>query len=228
MRVSHVPTSESCRTDTRSLKNLAKSKGAGIGGQLPTVDEPSEIHYLDELRMAVDVMGTESAGRMSITAGLRSPHAVRAGVIGLFLQNTCGRIAVGEGVAVVTEIDLSIFDPALDVQEIRSYGRLVKGGWSAVVVEGWVYSGHPERTLSHAISRWAPVAHPRSDDQHNAAQVNNEVNQTYADDILELIGIEGPQEEPSFESAPRHFPSRRGNHSVAWWRPSDDGGRSRL
>ncbi len=77
----------------------------------------TEEHYSQAIGITITADAAGTIGRLPITSPVLSPDAIRAGVIGVFFQQTCGRVAsrVSGYSVVIADMDLSIFRAGLAI-----------------------------------------------------------------------------------------------------------------
>ena len=100
-----------------------------------------------------------AVGGMRLRHDLRTPDGLLAAPLGIALLDTAGINVDAIGRCAPTQIDVTVFDSAHDVAEVRIFGEIVREGRSQMFTEGrFEDAARPGRVIGFGTTSWAVMA----------------------------------------------------------------------
>ena len=98
----------------------------------------------------------EAEGRLTVREDLRGPVGLLAAPLGIALLDTAGINVDPLAVVAPTRIDVHVFEPAVEIAQVRVDGRVLREGRSQFFTEGrFVDGADPSRLLGLGSTHWA-------------------------------------------------------------------------
>ena len=98
-------------------------------------------------------------GRMHLRRDLRTPGGLLAAPLGIALLDTAGINVDTIGRCAPTQIDVTVFDAARDVEAVRFFGEIVREGRSQMFTRARIEdAAHPGRVIGFGSTSWAVMA----------------------------------------------------------------------
>ena len=98
-------------------------------------------------------------GRMRLRRDLRTAGGLLAAPLGIALLDTAGINVDAIGRCAPTQIDVTVFEPALDVEAVRLFGEIVREGRSQMFTRARIEdAARPGRVIGFGTTSWAVMA----------------------------------------------------------------------
>ena len=98
-------------------------------------------------------------GRMRLRTDVRTAGGLLAAPLGIALLDTAGINVDAIGRCAPTQIDVTVFDSAHDVAEVRIFGAIVREGRSQMFTQGrFEDAARPGRVIGFGTTSWAVMA----------------------------------------------------------------------
>ncbi len=106
------------------------------------------------------VLTRETAvGRMRVRRDLRTAGGLLAAPLGIALLDTAGINVDAIGRCAPTQIDVTVFGPALDVEAVRLFGEIVREGRTQMFTRARIEdAARPGRVIGFGTTSWAVMA----------------------------------------------------------------------
>jgi acyl-coenzyme A thioesterase PaaI-like protein len=96
---------------------------------------------------------------MKLRTDLRTAGGLLAAPLGIALLDTAGINVDAIGRCAPTQIDVTVFDPAVDVAEVRTFGEIIREGRTQMFTQGrFEDATRPGRVIGFGTTSWAVMA----------------------------------------------------------------------